>query len=226
MSLPPHKCWPDFYQAIDIQDTSHEANATALPEPVQPEPVVGSTLSVEASVILMDNQPEVPETFPPKHEMTAKCARLTSGPALVVPCPTPVPVVPSPKRPPFTSVSRKVHEVSDTPLQMVLLTGEISIISLQCIMALNTSAAAVSLPKWLPFIAMAKGTQEVPAVSPSSIVSLREFPSSSLSQNMTQGISAPPSPTKDGPPQSLCYESPSHHSFFLSYQVTDGFLLM
>ena len=151
----------------------------------------------------MDNQPEVPETFPPKHEMTAKCARLASGPAVVVPCPTPVPVVPSPKRPPFTSVSRKVHEVSDTPLQMVLLTGEISIISLQCIMALNTSAAAVSLPKWLPFMAMAKGTQEVPAISPSSIVSLREFPLSSLSRNTTQGISAPPSPTKDGPPQSL-----------------------
>jgi hypothetical protein len=108
-SLPPHERWPDFYQAVDIQDALHEANALAPPEPVQPEPVAGSTLSVEASVIPTDNQPEVPETFPPECEMTAKCARLASGPALVVPCPMPVPVVPSPERPPFTSVSRKVR---------------------------------------------------------------------------------------------------------------------
>jgi hypothetical protein len=86
---------------------------------------------------------------------------------------------------------------------MVLLTGEISVISLQRVMALNASAAAVSLPKWLPFTAMAKGAREVPATSPSSVVSSREFPSSSLSRNTTRGISTPPSPAKDGPPQSL-----------------------
>jgi hypothetical protein len=51
VSLPPHERWPDFYQAVDIQDVSHEANAPAPPEPVQPEPVAGSTLSVKALVI-------------------------------------------------------------------------------------------------------------------------------------------------------------------------------
>jgi hypothetical protein len=181
---------------------SHEADAPAPPEPVQPEPVAGSTLSVEASVIPTDNQLEVPETSPPEWETVVKCTRPMSESVLIIPRPAQIPVVPSPERPPFTSIARKVLKVSDTPPQMVLLTGEISVISLRRVMALNAPAAAVSLPKRLPFTAMAKGAQEVPAASPSSVVSSREFPSSSLSRNMTQGISAPPSPAKDGPPQS------------------------
>jgi hypothetical protein len=95
--LPPHECWPEFYQVVNIRDVSHEADAPAPPEPVQPEPVAGSTLSVEASVIPTDNQLEVPETSPPECETVVKCARPTSESVLIVPHPAQIPVVPSPE---------------------------------------------------------------------------------------------------------------------------------
>jgi hypothetical protein len=153
-----------------------------------------------------DNQLEVPETSPPERETVVKCARPTSESVLIiliVPRPTQIPVIPSPEQPPFMPITRRVREVSDAPPQMVPLMGEIPIIFPQCVMALNASAAAISLPKQLPFTAMARGDQEVPAASPPSVVSSRELPSSSLEQYTTWGISTPLSPAKAGPPQPL-----------------------
>jgi hypothetical protein len=57
----------------------HETDTPAPPEPVQPEPVTGSALSVEASVIPTDNQPEVFETSPtPERETVVKRMTITS----------------------------------------------------------------------------------------------------------------------------------------------------
>jgi hypothetical protein len=88
MGLPPHKRSPEFYQVIDIQDMSHKADALAPPEPVQPGPVTGSTLSVKASVIPTDNQLEVPKTSPPERKTVVKCTRPVSESVLIVPHPT------------------------------------------------------------------------------------------------------------------------------------------
>jgi hypothetical protein len=167
-SLPPHECWPDFYQAVDTQDTSHEADAPAPPEPVQPEPVAGSTLSIEASVILTDNQPEVPKTSLPECETTAKRARPVSGPAVVVPCPEPNPVVPCLEWPPFTPATREAREASISPPQMVHQVRELPVSSPRQVViqgALNVPhrpwLMASSIPGMLPATAAVEGPHKV-----------------------------------------------------------------
>jgi hypothetical protein len=59
---------------------SCEADAQAPFEPTQPEPLEGSTLSIEASVILMDIKPKVVKASPtPECETVIRCMTITSG---------------------------------------------------------------------------------------------------------------------------------------------------
>jgi hypothetical protein len=94
VSLPPHERWPEFYQVVNIQDTSHEADAPALPEPIQPEPVAGSILSVEALVIPMDTKPEVLGTSPmPERKTFVKRISITNGALQPQPSPRSAPTI-------------------------------------------------------------------------------------------------------------------------------------
>ena len=54
MSLAPHKCWPEFYQALEIWNASREVDAQVLFGPVWPRPLAGSVISIETSVALTD----------------------------------------------------------------------------------------------------------------------------------------------------------------------------
>jgi hypothetical protein len=79
-SLAPYKHWPKFHQVVEIRSASGEANAWAPLEPTPPEPVVGSTLSVEVSVIMTDIKPEVVKASPmPESETVVRHLRATSG---------------------------------------------------------------------------------------------------------------------------------------------------
>jgi hypothetical protein len=80
--LTPCERWPDFYQVGEAENAPREADAWAPPEPIQPEPIMGSTLSVDMFDVLTDNRSEALETsLMPEHETGVKRSSAPSFPA-------------------------------------------------------------------------------------------------------------------------------------------------
>ena len=100
--IPTDSTQSEYCQVVETWRAPHEVDIQAPLEPVQPEPITSSSLSVEDTVIPTDTQPEVLKTsLTPESKMSVRHTGPVSRESMPPLCPTVMPAIHSLKQPPI-----------------------------------------------------------------------------------------------------------------------------